>query len=90
MNTKKRVSIKKLLVGMLPVLLMIGCTYASNEQISDYKVKAGGCLRKIAEKSEIYGYGKYDRRKDIYKANRDKIQNPDLIRPGWILIIPRP
>jgi len=27
--------------------------------------------------------------KKIYNANRDKIKNPDLIRPGWILRIPK-
>lgn len=60
------------------------------EQISWYKVKAGDYLCKIAESSEIYGYGKYARWKDIYKANKDKISNPDLIKPGWNLFIPRP
>jgi LysM repeat protein len=60
------------------------------EQISGYEVKAGDYLRKRAERSEIYGYGQYARWKDIYKANRDQIRNPDLILPGWILIIPRP
>jgi nucleoid-associated protein YgaU len=33
MNTKKEVSMKKLLVGVLSILLMVGCTqYASQEQ----------------------------------------------------------
>jgi len=27
--------------------------------------------------------------KKIYNANRDKIKNPDLIRPGWVLKIPK-
>jgi septal ring factor EnvC (AmiA/AmiB activator) len=60
------------------------------EQISWYKVKAGDYLCKIAEKSEIYGYGKYAKWKEIYNANKDKISNPDLIQPGWNLFIPRP
>ncbi len=60
------------------------------EQISWYKVKTGDYLCKIAERSEIYGYGKYARWKDIYNANKDKISNPDLIRPGTNLFIPRP
>ena len=60
------------------------------EQISWYKVKAGDYLCKIAERSDIYGYGKYARWKDIYNANKDKISNPDLIQPGTNLFIPRP
>ncbi|MEJ2354455.1 MAG: LysM peptidoglycan-binding domain-containing protein, partial [candidate division WOR-3 bacterium] len=60
------------------------------EQISWYKVKAGDYLCKIAERSDIYGYGKYMRWKDIYNANKDKISSPDLIRPGTNLFIPRP
>jgi len=27
--------------------------------------------------------------KKIYNANRDKIKNPDIIRPGWVLRIPK-
>ena len=60
------------------------------EKISWYKVKVGDYLCKIAERSEIYGYGKYVRWKQIYNANKDKISNPDLIQPGWNLFIPRP
>jgi septal ring factor EnvC (AmiA/AmiB activator) len=60
------------------------------EQISWYKVKVGDYLCKIAESSEVYGYGKYARWKEIYNANKDKISNPDLIQPGWNLFIPRP
>ena len=63
---------------------------AKLEQISWYKVKVGDYLCKIAEDSEIYGYGKYARWKEIYNANKDKISNPDLIQPGWNLFIPRP
>ncbi len=63
---------------------------AKLEQISWYKVKTGDYLCKIAENSEIYGYGKYARWKDIYKANKDKINDPNLIQPGWKLFIPRP
>lgn len=60
------------------------------EQISWYKVKVGDYLCKIAEDSEIYGYGKYARWKQIYNANKDKISDPNLIQPGWNLFIPRP
>ena len=60
------------------------------EQISWYKVKVGDYLCSIAEDSEIYGYGKYERWKEIYNANKDKISDPNLIQPGWKLFIPRP
>jgi len=60
------------------------------ESISWYKVKVGDYLCKIAESSEIYGYGKYTRWNDIYKANKDKIGDPNLIQPGCNLFIPRP
>jgi hypothetical protein len=60
------------------------------EQISWYKVKVGDYLCSIAEDSEIYGYGKYERWKEIYNANKDKISDPNLIQPGWNLFIPRP
>jgi len=60
------------------------------EMISWYKVEAGDYLCKIAESSEVYGYGKYARWQDIYNANKDKINNPNLIQPGTKLFIPRP
>ncbi|NLB34516.1 MAG: LysM peptidoglycan-binding domain-containing protein [Elusimicrobia bacterium] len=45
------------------------------------------CLWNIAAKPSIYKDAwKWKR---IYKANQDKIKNPDIIYPGQILIIPR-
>lgn len=51
-----------------------------------YVVKDGDTLSKIAH--EVYG--KSNRWKDIYEANRDVIKNPEFIYPGWKLKIPRP
>jgi hypothetical protein len=49
-----------------------------------YKVQAGDTLSKIAK--EFYGDpNKYQR---IFEANRDKLENPDKIRPGQELVIP--
>lgn len=49
-----------------------------------YKVQAGDTLSKIAK--EVYGdASKYQR---IFEANRDKLENPDKIRPGQELVIP--
>jgi nucleoid-associated protein YgaU len=49
-----------------------------------YVVKSGDTLSKIAK--EFYGDG--NRWREIFDANRDQIENPDLIRPGWELLIP--
>jgi LysM repeat protein len=54
---------------------------------TEHKVKKGECLWWIAEYKEVYN--------DpfmwplIYKANRDKINNPDLIYPDQVFSIPR-
>lgn len=55
-----------------------------------YIVKSGDWLCKLAEYPEVYGKGNYIRWKDIYKANKDIIKNPNLIYPNWKLKIPRP
>lgn len=49
-----------------------------------YVVKKGDNLSKIAK--EVYGNA--GRWKEIYKANKDQIKDPNLIRPGWKLRIP--
>jgi len=50
----------------------------------NYVVEKGDTLQKIAQKM----YGTTKEWKKIYDANRDKIKNPDRIRPGQVLIIP--
>jgi polyhydroxyalkanoate synthesis regulator phasin len=53
----------------------------------EWTVKKGECLYKISGYEEIYSDPvKWPR---IYRANRDKIQDPTLIYPGWVLRIPR-
>lgn len=54
------------------------------EAAKTYTVKSGDSLWKISE--QVYGNGN-DWRK-IYEANKDRIQNPDVIQPGWVLTIP--
>jgi nucleoid-associated protein YgaU len=49
-----------------------------------YVVKSGDTLSKIAK--ELYGDG--NRWREIFEANKDQIENPNLIRPGWELFIP--
>ncbi|NWF49971.1 MAG: LysM peptidoglycan-binding domain-containing protein [Ignavibacteriaceae bacterium] len=58
--------------------------------VSDYyhvhKVAAGENLSKI---SKLY-YKDPNRYMDIFNANKDKLSNPDLIKPGQELKIPNP
>lgn len=49
-----------------------------------YTVVAGDSLSKIAKR--VYGDANQWRR--IFEANRDQIENPDLIHPGQKLVIP--
>ncbi len=54
-----------------------------------YKVKYNpakrDCLWRIAQQFYNDGF----RWKDIFEANRDIVKNPDLIKPGWMLKIPK-
>jgi nucleoid-associated protein YgaU len=56
---------------------------------SSYTVKEGDWLAKLAEYPEVYGKGNYAWWPKIYKANKDKIKDPNLIYPGQVLIVPR-
>lgn len=49
-----------------------------------YTVKAGDTLSHIAE----HHYGKASRWHAIFDANRDQLDDPDLIRPGQVLKLP--
>ena len=49
-----------------------------------YTVVKGDTLSKIAKQF----YGNANRWKQIYEANTDQIKNPDLIKPGQVLVIP--
>ena len=49
-----------------------------------YVVQKGDTLSQISR--EVYGNA--SRWREIYEANRDRIEDPNLIRPGWRLRIP--
>lgn len=65
-----------------------------NEDISYFEnlpkvhvVEKGEFLQKISEYEKIYADPtKWPR---IYRANKDKITDPNLIYPGWELVVPR-
>jgi len=49
-----------------------------------YTVQAGDTLSHIAQRQ----YGKASRWHAIFDANRDQLDNPDLIQPGQVLKLP--
>jgi len=55
-------------------------------QYGRYKVVEGDWLSKIASMRKVYHDGA--QWPMIYEANKDKISNPNLIYPGWVLLIP--
>lgn len=52
--------------------------------VQTHTVVSGDTLSKIAQKV----YGDANRWRDLFEANRDQLDNPDLIKPGQVLKIP--
>jgi len=50
----------------------------------NYTVSSGDILSRIAKRL----YGDYRKWKDIYRVNKDKIENPNIIHPDDSLNIP--
>jgi len=61
-----------------------GSSSTAPGSVRTYTVKAGDSLSRIARQI----YGDMNRWREIFEANRDRIENPDLIQPGWTLRIP--
>jgi nucleoid-associated protein YgaU len=54
-------------------------------KVTEYKVEKDDTLQKISKK--VYGtFGKWTK---IYDANKEKIKNPNFVKPGTVLTIPR-
>ena len=70
----------KKLVGAIAILLSF--FMVSVVSAETYKVKSGDSLSSIASKYSSINW------KDIYKANRSKIKNPNIICIGQSLVIP--
>ncbi len=62
-----------------------GSSSTADREVKTYTVASGDSLSKIAKRE----YGDASKWRRIYEANKDKIQNPDLIYPGQVLDIPR-
>lgn len=73
-------------ITTIPPARQIGVNKTATKTSNDtYTVVKGDCLWDIAKK--FYGSGaQYTK---IYNANRDKINNKDLIYPGQVLTIPK-
>jgi nucleoid-associated protein YgaU len=61
-----------------------GASAATPTAGKSYTVKAGDTLSKIA-KEHLGDANAYMR---IFEANKDKLSNPDLIKPGQVLTLP--
>ena len=55
-----------------------------NVQSQTYTVQKDDTLQKISKK--VFGY--YGKWYKIYEANKDKINNPNILKPGTVLTIP--
>jgi nucleoid-associated protein YgaU len=55
--------------------------------VNEWKVKSGNWLWKIANSVAVYGDG--SKWPAIYEANKDQINDPDLIYPNQVFVIPR-
>jgi nucleoid-associated protein YgaU len=61
-----------------------GSPASGGSEARSYVVQSGDSLSKIAKKF----YGDANAWHRIFEANKDRIKNPDLIQPGWKLVIP--
>ncbi len=70
--------------GENPSDIMADIKVADTSVYTRHTVESGESLSKIAKQY----YGDPMKYNEIFKANRDKLKNPDLIHPGQELVIP--
>ena len=73
---------KILMIVMVLVCLFIFSSTVNAE--STYSIKSGDTLSRIAKTF----YGDASKYGIIFEANKDIIKNPNLIQPGWKIVIP--
>lgn len=74
-------SLKSKIQSLLNTLAKSGATYTVGTWAKDRD-----CLWNIAKKPKVYGNAWLWPK--IWQGNKDKIKDPDIIKPGWILKIP--
>jgi nucleoid-associated protein YgaU len=72
------------IVGDINVTPTAAASGAASGQANTYTVKAGDTLSKIAKEH----LGNANAYMQIFEANRDQLNDPDLIKPGQVLKIP--
>lgn len=71
-------------LGSSPQAGAVATPNGGNMQARDYTVQKDDTLQKISKK--LFGsYGKWYK---IYEANKNKIKNPNILKPGTVLTIP--
>ena len=72
------------LPGSIATSAPAGAPNGGNIQAQTYTVQKDDTLQKISKKI----FGTYSKWYKIYKANKDKIKDPNVLQPGTVLTIP--
>ncbi len=71
-------------VESAPAAVPAAVQNGGNMQAQTYTVQKDDTLQKISKKL----FGSYAKWYKIYEANKDKIKNPNMLKPGTVLTIP--
>jgi LysM repeat protein len=74
-------------VGSVHIVHGQSATTISADVLTRYTVAEGDNLSRIAEQNAVYGDGYLWPL--IFKANTDKLSDPEKLKPGMVLVIPR-
>ncbi len=72
------------MIDIIFLIFLFTLSLFSDSNVIKYIVKDGDTLSSISRKY----YKDWQKWNLIFDANKDKIKNPDLILPGWVLDIP--